>query len=401
MLAVVALSLLAGTPTENTRPLRHTGTRPLLHGGDATLAFSAAHTINGGLVGLLGPALPTFQSSTGLSQAGLGRAVLINRLSKLAGTFAWTLYARRLERRDLRVPPPRVLLASCMVAAAGCALAIAAPALRSSPLALQASLAAFGAAYGFTDPGFTLLTLWSLHGRPTEQRTHIGYLNAGYTLGALATPALVAVSLAAGGDVYACFYALSASATLAAIALAATTAASHAAVVPPRRSATATAPATSKAAHAPEPQGSSVVVTCMAVVLFAVTGCEHGTATWLPYARKAPQTPAEQLTGRPPCMTELPPRPSDCDWRASLAPVAQTARCFRSPCVRAQHLCRPDRWSARADFGGDQRHVLGGHLRWTTRVGGPLACRLLRLYRDRRRRERDAHRRPLLCQLRG
>lgn len=253
---------------------------------DGTLLFSVANAVNGGLVGAVGPSLPAFKAATGLGDAALGRVVLINRLSKLIGTFAWTAYAKRLEAGDKSMPPPRLLLAACLLIAAACALTIGSPACRGSGLTLQAALSLFGASYGFTDPAFTLLTIWSLHDSSRQQRTHVGYLNAGYTLGALTTPALVALSLSQGGTVYPCFYALAVLALLAAVALA-TLAPHDVAPPPPAEKVLLPVQQVAEGTVASDRASASawhdrVVVASMCFVLFAVTGCEHGVATWLP-----------------------------------------------------------------------------------------------------------------------
>ena len=65
-------------------------------------AFTLGNTINGGLVGALGPSLASFETSTGIDQAGLARALLLNRILKLLGTFVWASYATRIERRGER-----------------------------------------------------------------------------------------------------------------------------------------------------------------------------------------------------------------------------------------------------------------------------------------------------------
>ena len=271
------ISLLAASCSAEPKTFRPTLPRALDRAGQGTLLFSAANAINGALVGAVGPSLPAFREHTHLGEAGLGRLVLFNRLSKLIGTFVWTAYARRLEARDKRVPSPRVLLSACMLLASACALAIASPALRSSPTALQTALALFGVSYGMTDPAYTMLTIWSLHGSANAQRMHVGYLNAGYTLGALATPAMIAFALALGGSCYACFNALALIAALAALALAVSPAASKEAAAPPPVASSA-----SSRRSRPEPRLANVVVGSMALVLFAVTGCEHSVATWLP-----------------------------------------------------------------------------------------------------------------------
>lgn len=281
------LALLVGSNTSAELPRRLPVSRQIRRPspGSGTLLFSIANSINGGLVGAVGPSLLTLKDHTGLSDAALGRLVLVNRLAKLGGTALWTLYARSLEanghRNKTEFPAPKVLLSLCLLTAAACALSIASPALRSSPKALQVALAIFGVTYGITDPAFTMLTIWSLHSSPTQQRTHIGYLNAGYTLGALATPAIVAIALSFGGDCYACFYALAAASGLASFALALSPAASHEATLPPPPPA-ASAGVDGHKALVAEPRHAHAIVASMACVLFCVTGCEHGVATWLP-----------------------------------------------------------------------------------------------------------------------
>ena len=262
-------------------------------GGKGTLLFSIANAVNGGLVGAVGPSLPAFQASTGLGAAGLGRLVLLNRCSKLLGTFAWTAYAKQLINRGTAVPSPRLLLCMCMLMASASAAVIASPALRDSKLALQSALGFFGVSYGFTDPGFTLLTIWSLQDSARHQRTHVGYLNAGYTLGALVTPLIVAALLSWGdGSCYPVFYIISAVAAMAGLALMASPVASHEGVSPPAAAEkTASTPEGTPlqakdraAAAATDPWRDTIIVAGMSVILCCVTGCEHGVATWLPSA---------------------------------------------------------------------------------------------------------------------
>ena len=113
-------------------------------------------------------------------------------------------YARRLENDQARVPKPPLALLS--VVAGACALAIARlPRITRLPrsLVLQLVLAVAGFVYGLTDSGMTLLTLWSTRGG-VESRTHVAILNAGFTLGALLTPMVVAVSMKLGFDAWPC-----------------------------------------------------------------------------------------------------------------------------------------------------------------------------------------------------
>ena len=50
-------------------------------------SFTLGNTLNGGLVGALGPSISTFQASTGLDQGALARTIMLNRAAKLCGTF--------------------------------------------------------------------------------------------------------------------------------------------------------------------------------------------------------------------------------------------------------------------------------------------------------------------------
>ena len=63
-------------------------------------AFTLGNTLNGGLVGALGPSISTFQASTGLTHGELARTIMLNRLAKLFGTFVWAYYADRLQRGE-------------------------------------------------------------------------------------------------------------------------------------------------------------------------------------------------------------------------------------------------------------------------------------------------------------
>eukprot|EP00966_Prymnesium_polylepis_P279086 6447470-Prymnesium_polylepis.1 len=155
------------------------------HDADAlhqTLVFSIGTAVNGGLVGCFGPCLHAIEQRTGMSQVALGRAILLNRLLKLAGTFASTLYLQEAARRGERLQvPPRLVLAGSTAALAVCTLMLAS--VRSSPTVLRFALAICGLAYGATDNAFTQLALWSA-GTARDQRFHVALLNAGFTLGA-------------------------------------------------------------------------------------------------------------------------------------------------------------------------------------------------------------------------
>lgn len=240
--------------------------------GDSTLLYTLGNSVNGGLVGVVGPSLHSLSGATGLGMQQLGRAVLVNRAAKLLGTLLWTSYARNLQlRRSQGKPPPappHTLLACAMGVASLCAFAIGT--LRTSPLALQLALAASGACYGFADSGMTLLAMWETTADPTRQRAAVARLNAGFTIGALLTPVLLAGSLWAGGSCHPCFHALAVLAAVAAVAIGRTGSA-----------AVEQASASSGGGVEPSPPWSGRVVGAMALVLFCVTGCEHAVATWL------------------------------------------------------------------------------------------------------------------------
>ena len=253
---------------------------------DRTSFYVLGNSVNGGLVGAIGPSLPGIGQASGLGQAALGRLVLINRVSKMVGTLCWTQYARHLQQCKAAGTEPLVLpetvLAACMATAATCALAIASA--RSSSLVLHVALVLAGATYGLTDSGMTLLTMWALP-KPTAQRAAVAGLNAGFTVGALLTPVVVAWSMWAGRSCYLCFYALSALATAAAVAVWVTAdhEASMAAV--PAAPKIARAGVARARAHTERtrrvPLRPRLVTGSMAFVLFCVTGAEHAVGTWL------------------------------------------------------------------------------------------------------------------------
>lgn len=262
------------------------------------LAFFLGNAVNGGLVGATGPAMHDMGQLTGMSSAELGRAVMLNRVAKLLGSFLWMAYARSIEE-GRAMARPRQLLALSSAVCALCASALAG--LRTSRVALHGALCVSGVVYGFSDSGMTLLTVWA-HRSPGQQRTYVALLNLGFTAGALFTPAVIAVALQAGASVYVGFWSLSALAT-------ATCAfyicgALWPCLLPPAAAADAddthpdddAAPCrdgdakgwggggSASSAMRPGGCGSSeyVVIGAMTAVLFCVTGCEHAVATWLP-----------------------------------------------------------------------------------------------------------------------
>ena len=275
---LAAIAVVATVDATTTR-----GNKPRLK---QVYAFTLGNTINGGLVGALGPSVASFQSSTGLSQAGLARSFMINRLAKLVGTAIWAEYASRLERGYSCPFSPRTVLVSVMLLETVCSLLIVC--LRSSARSLQVALAAFGLCYGLADSGFDLLTVWSETADTKATRTHVALLNAGFTAGAILTPAVVGLAIKLGGSSYTCFLVLAALSALTGVAISACDMLADGVPVPVREEGggddgdmvaerTQSRPDTS-----PTSQSSLFFVACMFAVLFCATGSEHVVGTWLP-----------------------------------------------------------------------------------------------------------------------
>jgi hypothetical protein len=277
-------------------------------------AFTLGNTLNGGLVGALGPSISTFQASTGLDQGALARTIMLNRAAKLCGTFMWAFYAERLQRRkEMYGITPKRLLTAVTAIEVLCALSIVG--FRSSAFVLQAALIVFGWCYGFTDSGFSLVTVWAERGDPKGMRTQVAMLNAGFTAGAVLTPAVISLALRRGGTSYPCFVVLALLAAFSGMTLAACQVLPGGA--PPKQQlaegrdegrdegrekgrdegrdeamAREGAPpaATSDAAVSPPgpPRGAGItwrghlIVSCMLTCLFCATGTEHAVGTWLP-----------------------------------------------------------------------------------------------------------------------
>lgn len=267
-------------------------------------AFTLGNTLNGGLVGALGPSMATFASSTGLNNAALARTIMLNRAAKLCGTFAWAFYAERLQRGKAMLGiGPQQLLVAVMFLEVLCALTIVS--FRSSSFALQAALIIFGWCYGLADSGFDLITVWSETGNAKETRTQVAMLNAGFTAGAVLTPAVVGLALRLGGTSYACFVVLALMAALAGVALAAsdvlpegapplemeptdlTEAEAASEAMESATDASVATPSSMTSTTTSSPSSSRqlaghLFVSCMFIVLFCATGSEHVVGTWLP-----------------------------------------------------------------------------------------------------------------------
>ena len=91
---------------------------------------------------------------------------------------------------------PHAILAAMMVLSAACSGALAFAALGA--LGLQLTFVLSGLSYGVSDTGASMLTLWRWAPDVRMQRVDIAMLNAGFTIGASVSPALVALSLRLG-----------------------------------------------------------------------------------------------------------------------------------------------------------------------------------------------------------
>ena len=157
-----------------------------------TCIYFALMAINGAIVGALGPSLNAISHDTGLDDAALGRIVFQNRLCKLAGTLIWCAYSSTLSHRGASSSRPHAVFAVLMVVSALSALTIG---WARSGTALQLGLLSWGVAYGITDSGITSLTVWRWAKESRRRRIDLALLNAGFTVGALMAPMIIAASL--------------------------------------------------------------------------------------------------------------------------------------------------------------------------------------------------------------
>ena len=259
------------------------------------VAFGLANAVNGGLVGAAGPSMHEIGVMTGMSSAELGTTVMLNRVAKLGGSFIWMAYARSIE--DGRaIAQPRLMLAAASATCSMCALLLATH--RTSEAVLRGALIAAGLAYGFSDSGMTLLTVWA-NRLPSQQRTQVALLNLGFTVGALLSPAAIATALHMGGTVYVGFYTvggLGALTTFFYLVCERLPCLSPPAAISrgsEREGVADMDGSTSPGRRTPPPGaslvypagaclGERIVILTMTAVLFCVTGCEHAMATWLP-----------------------------------------------------------------------------------------------------------------------
>ena len=116
-----------------------------------TVCYCAIMVLNGGLVGAFGPSLEPLSRQTGASLAILGGSVMQNRVSKLAGTVVWGMYAARVQTTSkmasLAVQPNTVISAALLVLAACCAVF----GFTRSTAVLQVMMNLSGFMYGISD----------------------------------------------------------------------------------------------------------------------------------------------------------------------------------------------------------------------------------------------------------
>jgi hypothetical protein len=297
-----------------------------------TLVFSVASAVNGVLVGVIGPSLSQLGESTGLSEAGLARVVLTNRVSKFLGGFIWLAFANGYENGRATISP-RAMLILCELTIALCALLVAT--CRHSTLALYIGLAGPGVAYGLADAAFVQLCVWA-NRFASRKRFHVALLNVGFTVGALGGPAVVGMALRHGLSPYCGFYSLSALAAFVVPLLlitkeptnsfgqegcaspavvraapqvedggdASNKRASPQALHTDEEGEAAAAPCAQDTTGIalptpplpPSPARARFMIGCMALALFSTTGCEHSLATWLPtYGQRIGRLSMEEM----------------------------------------------------------------------------------------------------------
>jgi len=156
-----------------------------------TILYFWVSAINGSLIGALGPSLAMISRNTGLNDGALGRYVLQNRLCKFAGTLIWCAYSHQLQRRG--TPGRPHALFSVLMLVSGLSAVVIGTA--TDPFMLQLGLLSWGIAYGVTDSGITSLTVWRWEHESRRRRFDLALINAGFTVGALLAPTMLAASL--------------------------------------------------------------------------------------------------------------------------------------------------------------------------------------------------------------
>jgi len=257
-----------------------------------TIVYFWVSAINGALVGALGPSLEFIGRNTGLSDGELGKYVLQNRLCKFAGTLIWFAYSYRMQRPGA-VGRPHALFAVLMCTCAFSAFTIG---TARTPYALQVGLVVSGISYGVTDSGVTALTVWRWEHEDRRRRFDLALINAGFTVGALLSPMIVAASLkfaalhpwSAGVEQAGrwVFEVISGGCVLLAITLFA-----QGSVTLPSSEDVASAKAEDERLGLYSPASApsrgrrlyeASFVGAMCICLGCITGAEHGMATWLP-----------------------------------------------------------------------------------------------------------------------
>ncbi len=263
-----------------------------------TVLYFWMSAINGSLVGALGPSLDSIGRNTGLRDGALGRYVLQNRLCKFAGTLLWCFYSHRLQRRG-STGQPHTLFAMLLLVSAASAFTIGSA---TTPKALQLGMLCSGVSYGITDSGITSLTVWRWEHEDRRRRFDLALINAGFTVGALLSPMIVAASLRFAAHRAAVsahhsrwvFEVISGGCVMLAMALFM----QAPVTLPPSEDAASAKPngeyanGAASAIHGLYAEGAhgskgrrlyaASFIAAMALALGCITGAEHSMATWLP-----------------------------------------------------------------------------------------------------------------------
>uniref|UniRef100_A0A7S3B538 Major facilitator superfamily (MFS) profile domain-containing protein n=1 Tax=Haptolina ericina TaxID=156174 RepID=A0A7S3B538_9EUKA len=180
-----------------------------------SLLYWGVYVANGGLVGALGPSLESFERATGLSEAAMGRLVMQNRIAKVIGVGIWTIYMKRFGTRSWLRPHWVIGMAVLCVAISNAVIAH----MQNFVVAIRCALIVAGLSYGISDSGTVQLTLYRWNHSDRHQRTAVAVLNMAFTVGALATPILVALSLRLYGHSHLAFDAITVVALIEAVLL--------------------------------------------------------------------------------------------------------------------------------------------------------------------------------------
>ena len=342
-------------------------------GGSLAVIYFLVMAVNGALIGALGPSLEPIGRACRMNDAELGQLILQNRICKFVGNLIWCAYANRLQHPDGGVGRPHSVFAGLMLLSASSAITLGAG---EQKMAVQVALLSWGIAYGITDAGVTSLTVWRWAHDNRRRRIHVAVLNAGFTVGALIGPGLVALSLRYGGGRWAFFFI--AAAAFCACALLGW---QPGVLLPVTQRSSGMGQGSGSridsdlAGYPPRFNGAdkrlryeSLFTIAMSIVVYCITSTEHGMATWLsPFGTSRAHRRFELPAASPRLQTNALTLSTPC-LSFSLASPSVSPLLLRllSPAFARRH--RGGR-SGGAAYGGDVRRVLGGHVRWPHPVG--------------------------------